>query len=380
MKIIKLITIFSFLILIIFLPATKSLSIPFNRYLIEGKIFGIPDNTPVYLIKKNDTIATSITKNSKFKFEHTENSNGNYVFIKIDTSKIKLKENTPTWMILILDSARISISGNLNEWPNNSILGSNATNAYHKLVNEINQMRSYYDSIVISRKVAPDTVDLLRSDYKSKLIAILKKYPTDLATPLIASNMKMSLELDGLNEIYESFPDKIKDSYGGHLVKKDINSLKSVNYIKKEKRLPPFYFTNDSGIKVSIQELVKTNKLTLIDFWASWCSPCRKHFPQLKEVYEKFKKDGFNLVSISIDDDQSKWINAMKKDNNPWIQGIEGEQKISSDLFGITGIPAYFLVNSTGDIVAAYAPFDFSPYGPLIKPDSLYQTISSLLK
>ena len=95
-------------------------------------------------------------------------------------------------------------------------------------------------------------------------------------------------------------------------------------------------------------------KYVLVDFWASWCGPCRAENPNVLKAYSKFKDKGFDVLAISIDEKKDKWMAAVQADNLPWthVSDLKGWNNAAAELYGIRAIPQNVLINPEGMIVA----------------------------
>lgn len=115
-----------------------------------------------------------------------------------------------------------------------------------------------------------------------------------------------------------------------------------------------FVLQDTLGIQRSISEYVGKSRLLFVDFWASWCSPCRADIPHIKEVYEKYKDKGLNVLAISFDSNKAAWKSALKKLKMPWEQLIEvnGTNSDLAKAYQIYGIPYGILLDSEGTIIA----------------------------
>lgn len=115
---------------------------------------------------------------------------------------------------------------------------------------------------------------------------------------------------------------------------------------------PDFQLNNLEGKPVDLKSY--RGKYVLIDFWASWCGPCRQESPTLVRLYNAFKDKGFEILTVSIDTDANKWKNAVKKDGFTWqsVSELSGYSGASSALYNITAIPSSFLLDKDGKIVA----------------------------
>ena len=122
---------------------------------------------------------------------------------------------------------------------------------------------------------------------------------------------------------------------------------------------PELAYDNPTGNKLKLSEL--RGKLVLIDFWASWCGPCRKENPNIVNAFRKFNKtkfkngNGFEIFSLSLDNKQSAWIKAINKDQLFWkyhVSDLGGWQSKGSNKYGIRSIPSNVLIDGNGVIIA----------------------------
>lgn len=124
--------------------------------------------------------------------------------------------------------------------------------------------------------------------------------------------------------------------------------------------LPEFKMTDPTGKPVSVKEM--HGKVVVLDFWASWCAPCRAYIPTLREHYLKFKDKGVVFVSVSVDDDPSKWMEALNAHKMEWVQVLAAggfkETGGVRKLFNITGIPYMVVVDKNGKIGASLDYFE----------------------
>jgi len=180
--------------------------------------------------------------------------------------------------------------------------------------------------------------DSFRDDY-------IKAHPESFVTHYILDGVKQDYPIDQLKELMAGFT--TESIYRDHLN----------DYIAKQERLEvgqpfiDFTLQTKDGENVTLSEKIGQNKLTLVDFWASWCGPCRHENPVVKAAYEQFHELGFDVIGVSVDQDEEDWLKAVEEDQLPWTQVRDSENK-ASELYMIYYIPSNFLFDQNGTMVA----------------------------
>ncbi|HRP53109.1 MAG TPA: TlpA disulfide reductase family protein [Fluviicola sp.] len=128
--------------------------------------------------------------------------------------------------------------------------------------------------------------------------------------------------------------------------------LEKMNFLAPGKEAPDFTQTDVNGKNISLSDL--RGKIVLIDFWASWCGPCRKENPNVVALYNKYKDSGFTVLSVSLDKDKAAWLTAIEKDKLSWPNHVSDLKYWSNEaakLYQVSGIPFTVLVDKEGKII-----------------------------
>lgn len=148
-------------------------------------------------------------------------------------------------------------------------------------------------------------------------------------------------------EEYNYLTSEAKESFYGKLLHDKIwpPSLEG-------KQMPDFRFVNyANGKAMSLKECLAGKKYLLLDFWASWCKPCRKEIPNIMNLYKKYHAEGFEVVSISADTSAEAWKKALEEEKLPWYNDRDGEQGICA-LYKVQYYPTLYLLDAEGKVVA----------------------------
>ena len=199
-------------------------------------------------------------------------------------------------------------------------------------------------------------MDAMRDSIYKAGVEFIRRNPESPVALYIANNLSVTpYGREKAKEVAALFPESVKATPEGQEAMKVL--LERPAYVGDV--LPDFEVLNLDLQKVKLSELLKKGHYTLVEFWASWCGPCRSEIPHLKETYGRYHGDGFEMISVSIDDNTDAWKNAVSDEKMDWTQvcGANGTKfdKECMKLFGFEGVPSCVLVDQEGRIVSLKA-------------------------
>ncbi|WP_187269405.1 TlpA disulfide reductase family protein [Algibacter pacificus] len=340
-----------------------------DKQIIKGTISGLENNPVVLMDDKFFPLDTVQATNNSFVFEHKLDINNpkmQGVYLPQLANKpgdLKGKRNKAYFFI---DSKNINIKGEIldDNLLNVKVIGSPITKAYKnleanfpasiemekyaerysqafKLYNDIEQSEEnlknlkYYSHIIDSLNVVKgqNIVDAINTNSES------------IALSYIAYNRFKRKSPEFLKNLVNKFAPSIKDSHYISLLNKQIE-LKENSSIGA--MAPDFELANHVNKNIKLSDF--KGAYVLIDFWASWCGPCKREIPYLKQAHEKFKDKGLKIVSVSLDSTKEAWLKSLEEENLPYIK-LWDEKLKTKDLYQYLGIPWTVLVNPEGRIV-----------------------------
>jgi thiol-disulfide isomerase/thioredoxin len=191
----------------------------------------------------------------------------------------------------------------------------------------------------------------------------VRQHPTsEMSLWAMLDNRNYRPAAERFRQYYQAMPAPLRTSLPGQLLDKALAENTSRNQKNQRfvgQRIRQLAGKTPAGKELNAEQLFKRNKLTLIEFWASWCGPCRMEMPKYYGLYKQYHRKGFGMVGISLDDDRKKWTQAIAEDSLriPHLSELQGDHGEDIKRFAIRGIPANMLVDSTGNIVAVDVPY-----------------------
>ncbi len=342
----------------IVLIATAQKAIVKKDYLIQGEIEGLKEGK-IYLscqdVEGGITDST-IVKNGVFRFKGkirqplfyilkiAGQNGGKGIFVESGTITVHAFKDS-MYKAEIIGS---KLTGQWEEWSKSwSKIAAQAGPMYRRL-DSVSQHGKVKESVE-ERKIFDDGMKSLNDQTAAAVTTFIKKYPQSPVAPFIIIDRFINypnpeMEAKTFALVGE---DGRKTFYGKKIIEYD-----RVAAITGIGATPEFSLTDTAGKIVRLSSL--RGKYVLVDFWASWCGPCRKENPNVVVAYKKYHDRGFDIVGVSLDTKKDAWEKAIQKDGLTWqhVSDLKGWESGIIKEYGIKVVPTNFLVDRNGKIVA----------------------------
>lgn len=202
----------------------------------------------------------------------------------------------------------------------------------------------------VAQKKIDDELAALTVELDSTIFPAIRQHPNSAASAfIIVSNYVDFNAPEKARKAYDLLSNAIKNSAYGRQIKVflDINEKTAVGSMAAD-----FTMNDITGKSFMLSSL--SGKYVLVDFWASWCAPCRKENPNVVKAYAKYHDKGLEIVGVSLDNNKEAWEKAVKDDNLTWIHvsDLKGFKNAAAILYGVRSVPTNFLIDKTGKIIA----------------------------
>jgi peroxiredoxin len=303
--------------------------------------------------------STKLDEKGNFQFENIHITHTGFYILKISEQ---------IFCPMILDSnQKITITGDAKNLGNNhTVKGSKDNEIFKEINNKIIVFKRSIDSLGadFQSKMGPTNLnktgfnDLSKKyegiynsftqKFYGEMIEIINKNPESFACVAAAVQIDPNLYINECNKLYQRLSVKYKNN-------PTLNSFYS--YVKKFSALsngseaPEINLQSPEGKNISLSSL--KGKYVLVDFWASWCKPCLRDMPDVKNLYSKFKSKGFEILGVSLDENKDQWLGAISSNGLPWlhVSDLGGWKSSAARTYDVTSIPFTVLVDREGKII-----------------------------
>lgn len=335
-----------------------------GEFTIEGQAKGVDNGKLIVLHKQDDSLGmipvdTTRIKDGKFTFKgktkeplmhqiQIEGVNIETFYVITETGEIDITIDKDSVQ-------KTKVGGTYNNDEMQSF--TEKRNEFQSKIKEF-EYKNQSKLAVAQNANDEKTIKQLQADYavlqnnmKDYVMKYIEEHPKSYISTLLIYSMFGDFEPDvaKIQKYYDGLDQSLKDHSEG---KKILKKLKETKKVDVGKRAPDFSAKSPDGKVISLKESL--GKVTIIDFWASWCKPCRMENPNVVALYNELHSKGLNIIGVSLDDDLEDWKQAIAKDGITWTQ-VSNLKKWSEPIarmYNVNSIPKTFIVNKYGIVVA----------------------------
>jgi peroxiredoxin len=343
--------------LLLLAPGLSAAQAP-TPFVIKGKVGQLNAPAKIYLVYGPQVLDSATLKNGTFEIKGTTDWPRSAALVLArkgrlgDNSTGQAYFQAPDRSFLFLEPSPIVVTS-ADSLTRARITGGPETAAYQRLQSALKPVTKKIKIAGAKKTTSKEEFASLDKEFAQVGFAFIKVNPTAWASLELLEQLKMIVppQYAEVAPLYEAFSPELKNSPPGRFYGDMLKSLK-LTAIGAE--APNFTQQTPDGKQVSLADY--RGKYVLVDFWASWCGPCRQENPAVIKAYNAYKGRKFDILSVSLDkeDGRDKWLKAIQDDQLTWTQvsDLHGWQNEVAKRYGVQSIPQNFLIDPTGKIVA----------------------------
>ena len=327
-----------------------------NKFTLNAEVGG-EDSTWVFLQHRGDDgwekLDSNQIKDGKFSFTKAiESPEMFYITVKGKKNRFSF----------FGENGVITLKANMDSTDKFDVSGSEINSAYNQFNDSVdyfeNQMAELYPKYQEAQKNQdPALIKQIEMDYEKIYNGedefmknyVWKNNKSFLSPYILIHRLAYSLDYNKLDSFYQNFDHSLSTSIYYQQTEKRLKVLKKVAV---GQIAPDFELPDSTGKMIKLSSF--RGKYLLIDFWASWCGPCRRENPNNVALYKDFKDKGFEILGVSFDEKRENWLKAIESDGLTWthVSDLKGWNCAAGKLYGVRSIPHTVLLNPEGKIIA----------------------------
>ncbi len=338
-----------------------------EKVTLEGNIKGLGNEELILLNADRTEITRTKTENDHFKIT-ADLETGDLRYYSLyapSVGPLGPSMSIPT-ISFFVDAPQITVIAELKEKQMKllKLKGSPGSKEYDRIVRSLptskqaeevyeNYNQAFHEYNMVSQtsenmeklKAASKALDEWQVQRRQEIFDLLPRYKGSMPFAVLISSYFNGENADEAEKVWEQFDTSIRHCYA---LKKMEGLILRTKKCAVGQQAPDFELVTPEGKRVKLSDL--RGKYVLVDFWASWCGPCRKEIPNIKKVHSEFQAKGLEVVGVSIDKSEKPWRKALQEEQMEYLQLLDSEN-MTSKLYNYNGIPFLILISPEGIIL-----------------------------